>query len=62
MTSFWGHQDNPFPPDESRRPRCPVCGDECAIIYKQGNEVLGCENCITQGDALEEPACMEEDR
>lgn len=62
MTSFWGHQDNPFPPDESRRPRCPVCGDECAIIYKQGNEVLGCENCITQGDAWEEPACMEEDR
>ena len=62
MTSFWGHQDNPFPPDESRRPRCPVCGDECTIIYKQGNEVLGCENCITQDDAWEEPACMEEDR
>lgn len=61
MTSFWGHQDNPFPPDE-RRPHCPVCGDECAIIYKQGNEILGCENCITQGDAWEEPACMEEDR
>lgn len=62
MTSFWGHQDNPFPPDESRRPRCPVCGDECSIIYKQGNEILGCENCITQDDAWEEPACMEEDR
>lgn len=62
MTSFWGHQDNPFPPDEFSRPRCPVCGDECAIIYKQGNEILGCENCITQGDAWEEPACMEEDR
>lgn len=62
MTSFWGHQDNPFPPNESRRPRCPVCGDECAIIYKQGNEVLGCENCITEGDAWEEPACMEDDR
>ena len=62
MTSFWGHQDNPYPPDESRHPRCPICGDECTIIYKQGNEVLGCENCITQGDAWEEPACMEEDR
>lgn len=29
MTSFWGHQDNPFPPAEPRRPRCPVCGEEC---------------------------------
>lgn len=47
---------------ESRRPHCPVCGDECIIIYKQGNEVLGCENCITQDDAWEEPACMEDDR
>lgn len=62
MTSFWGHQDNPFPPDEPHRPRCPVCGDECTIIYKQGNEALGCENCITQDDAWEEPACMEDDR
>lgn len=62
MTSFWGHQDNPFLPNEPRRPHCPVCGDECSIIYKQGNEILGCENCITQGDAWEEPACMEDDR
>lgn len=62
MTSFWGHQDNPFPPDESRRPHCPVCGDECTIIYKQGNKILGCDNCITQDDAWEEPACMEYDR
>ena len=62
MTSFWGHQDNPFPPYESRRPHCPVCGDECTIIYKQGNEILGCENCITPDDAWEEPACMEDDR
>ena len=62
MTSFWGHQDNPFPPAERRRPHCPVCGDECTIIYKQGNEIFGCENCITQDDAWEEPACMEEDR
>lgn len=62
MTSFWGHQDNPFPPDERRYPRCPVCGDECTTIYKQGNEILGCDNCITQDDAWEEPACMEEDR
>ena len=62
MTSFGGHQDTPFPPAEPRRPRCPVCGDECTIIYKQGNEILGCENCITQDGAWEEPACMEDDR
>ena len=41
---------------------CPVCGEECIIIYKQCNDILGCENCITQYDAWEEPACMEEDR
>ena len=62
MTSFRGQQDNPYPPKESRRPHCPVCGDECTIIYKQGNEVLGCENCITPGAAWEAPACKEEDR
>lgn len=54
-------RDNPYPP-AVRYPRCPVCGDECIIIYKKGNEVLGCENCITQNDSWEELACMEEDR
>lgn len=53
MTSFWGHQDNPFPPDEPRRPRCPVCGEECETIYRKGNEILGCDNCIVKVNAWE---------
>lgn len=53
MTSFWGHQDNPFPPDEPRRPRCPVCGEECEALYRQGNEILGCDNCIVEVNAWE---------
>lgn len=53
MTSFWGHQDNPFPPDEPDYPICPVCGEECERIYKKGNEVVGCDNCIVEVNAWE---------
>lgn len=50
MTSFWGHQDNPFPPDEPRRPRCPVCGEECEAIYLIGTEIIGCDrHCVVRG-------------
>ena len=54
-------RDNPYPL-AVRYPHCPVCGDECETIYKQGSEILGCENCIAADNAWEEPACMEEDR
>lgn len=55
MTSFWGHQDNPFPPDEPAFPRCPVCGAECETIYKirtasRVTEILGCDMCYNPGD------------
>lgn len=50
MTSFWGHQDNPFPPAEPRRPRCPVCGEECEAIYLIGTEIIGCDMCYNPGD------------
>lgn len=53
MTSFWGHQDNPFPPDEPDYPCCPVCGEKCERLYKQGDEILGCENCIVEVNAWE---------
>lgn len=53
MTTY-GHQDNPFPPDEPDCPICPVCGDECETYYRrQGNEILGCENCIVEVNAYE---------
>lgn len=52
MTTY-GHQDNPFPPDEPDYPICPVCGEECERIYKNGNEILGCDNCIVEVNAWE---------
>jgi len=61
MTSFWGHQDNPYPPKE-KFPVCPICHKECTYIYRQKSEILGCDNCIDQVNAWEEPACMEENR
>lgn len=52
MTTY-GHQDNPFPQDEPDCPICPVCGEECEPLYRQGNEILGCDNCIVEVNALE---------
>lgn len=33
-------------------PECPICGEECEMIYldRDGNEV-GCEHCIQSTDA-----------
>lgn len=44
----YGHQDNPFPPDDPDYPCCPICGKECETIYKIDNEVVGCDNCVTE--------------
>ena len=52
MTTY-GHQDNPFPQDEPDCPICPVCGEECETLYRQGNEILGCDNCSVGVNALE---------
>lgn len=70
MTTFWGHQDNPFPPAEPRRPRCPVCGKECETIYLIGTTIIGCDRCynndewkdedVTEDDPWEDVRCMEE--
>ena len=32
-------------------PICPVCGEECSWIYKQGGEVIGCNNCVEEIEA-----------
>ena len=53
MTSFYGHQDNPFPPSDDNCPICPISGDECETLYRQGNEIIGCENCIIEVNAWE---------
>ena len=31
---------------EGRVPICPVCGEECSTIYKDGGEIIGCNICI----------------
>ena len=42
----------------SRVPICPVCGAECEIVYKDGHEIIGCNECITEEDAYEEEECF----
>lgn len=75
MTSYWGHQDNPYPPRERSRPRCPVCGEDCEAIYfiqvKFGTQIVGCDMCynpdewkdedVQEDDPWEDVRCMEED-
>lgn len=77
MTSFWGYQDNPFPPDEPAFQHCPVCGEECETIYKirtasHSTEIIGCDMCynpddfpgedVQEDNPWEDSRCMEEDR
>lgn len=70
MISYWGHQDNPFAPDEPDPPRCPICGAECETVYKIDDDIIGCDFCIEPDDypgenissanPWEEPRCMED--
>lgn len=55
MTSFWGHQDNPFPPADDNCPICPICGENCTTVFrlKKTGEVYGCNKCIREQDAWE---------
>jgi len=44
-----------------KQPRCPVCGNECEIVYKDSsNEIVGCDECLTGCDATDEEACFPE--
>lgn len=37
-----------------REPRCPVCGRECEVVYKDCyGDIVGCEDCITAYNAWE---------
>jgi len=41
-------------------PVCPVCGQECEIVYRDRNrEIVGCNACVTDQDAWEVPECIE---
>ena len=49
--------DPPEPPE----PRCPVCGQFCGTIYKDiNNQIIGCDECVSDHDAFEIPECFPE--
>lgn len=41
-------------------PHCPRCGSECSTIYYARKEIIGCDECVTTGDAWNEDECFEE--
>jgi hypothetical protein len=43
-------------------PRCPICGEECETVYslRKTDEIIGCENCISENDADAMPECYPE--
>lgn len=44
------------------QPRCPVCGAECETIYKNDSlDIVGCDECLTGYDAIDEEACYGRD-
>lgn len=50
-------------PDERRRqePHCPICGKPCETVYRDSiGYVFGCDLCIKESDAWEEPECFAE--
>lgn len=39
-------------------PVCPNCHQTCERVYKdKGGDILGCDNCVTEMDAYDVPAC-----
>ena len=46
---------------EPRQPVCPICGQECERVYEnQFSMWVGCDVCLTESDAWEEPDCFPE--
>lgn len=42
-----------------RMPICPVCGQECDIVYKDfRGEIIGCDDCLIAYNAYEEDECF----
>lgn len=34
--------------------RCPICGSaECSYLYRNGNEIVGCEHCVVMVELYE---------
>lgn len=44
---------------EPKEPRCPVCGENCEVIYQDLYGVfVGCDVCMKARDAYEIPNCF----
>jgi len=55
----WGVHDYPGPPPEGPVPHCPVCGEWCDRIYRNGaGEIVGCDVCLEDLDAWDRPECF----
>ena len=40
-------------------PICPICGEECATIYRDRcGAYIGCDVCVETKDAWEDPECF----
>lgn len=48
-----------YPNGEVQYPHCPICGAECSTVYYVETQIVGCDECITTGDAWEEDRCFE---
>ena len=43
-----------MPPYDTPEVLCPICGKECETIYTDDNDdVVGCDRCIHQEDAID---------
>lgn len=49
MTSFWGHQDNPFPPYDDE----PIGTDADGVPYYEGDEIVDIDGAIYRYDDLD---------
>lgn len=49
MTSFWGHQDNPFPPYDDE----PIGTDANGVPYYEGDEIVDLDGSIYRFDDLD---------
>lgn len=50
-----------YPDGEPEYPHCPLCGEECGSIYKDGNgDILGCEQCVSVKNAWDVDQCFRE--
>lgn len=39
-------------PHPVKWPRCPVCGQECSSVYRNGEgAIVACDNCLEELDA-----------